>query len=72
MLDIASYVTMQGGANDGLHNQVSGYFWWAWNANSGTSQAMIVVGQVTELQDAAHRRTCGGYGCFVQAMSMGS
>lgn len=35
MLDIASYVTLSNGASDGLHNPVSGYFWWSWNANSG-------------------------------------
>ena len=35
MLDVAKYVNLEGPASDGLHNRVSGYFWWAWNANSG-------------------------------------
>ena len=33
--DFATWCNYQGGAQDGLHNAVSGVFWWAWNANSG-------------------------------------
>ena len=37
MADFATWCNNQGAAQDGLHNAVSGVFWWAWNANSGAS-----------------------------------
>jgi len=35
MADFALYLNNQGAGNDGLHNPISSWFWWAWNANSG-------------------------------------
>ncbi len=37
MLDTAKWMLNQGDADDGLHNPVSGWLWWAWNANSGSA-----------------------------------
>lgn len=37
MADFATWVNAAGAAADGLHNKVSGVFWWAWNANSGVN-----------------------------------
>lgn len=35
MADFALYLNNQGAGNDGQHNPISSWFWWAWNANSG-------------------------------------
>lgn len=35
MADFALYLNNQGAANDGQHNAIPSWFWWAWNANSG-------------------------------------
>ena len=35
MKDNAQYWLNTGAAKDGLHNKFNGYFFWAWNANSG-------------------------------------
>ena len=35
LLDLASYVSLANGADDGKHNAITSVFWWAWNANSG-------------------------------------
>ncbi|KAK9836719.1 hypothetical protein WJX74_006621 [Apatococcus lobatus] len=43
LLDLASYVSLSNGADDGKHNAITSAFWWAWNANSG--QGMGLVGQ---------------------------
>ncbi|KAK9864609.1 hypothetical protein WJX84_005551 [Apatococcus fuscideae] len=43
LLDLASYVSLANGADDGKHNAITSVFWWAWNANSG--QGMGIVGQ---------------------------
>eukprot|EP00884_Botryococcus_braunii_P019613 jgi/Botrbrau1/6335/Bobra.0339s0042.1 len=34
-LDLAAYVRAEGDANDGLHNPLSGFFWWAWGLGLG-------------------------------------
>jgi len=39
MADFALYLNNQGAANDGQHNAIPSWFWWAWNANSGQCQA---------------------------------
>lgn len=36
MQDLIPYFWNNGAAADGLHNKLSGVFWWAWNSNSGT------------------------------------
>ena len=38
MADFALYLNNQGAANDGQHNAIPSWFWWAWNANSGQCQ----------------------------------
>ena len=35
MRDFALYLNNQGAGNDGQHNAIPSWFWWAWNANSG-------------------------------------
>ena len=35
MTDMISYFQNSGAAADGLHNRLSGIFWWAWNSNAG-------------------------------------
>lgn len=35
MLDLAAYLRAEGDANDGLHNHLSGFFWWAWGLGLG-------------------------------------
>lgn len=35
MTDMISYFQNSGAAADGLHNRLSGVFWWAWNSNAG-------------------------------------
>ena len=40
MADFAAWCNNQGAAADGLHNAVSGVFWWAWNANSGQTSLL--------------------------------
>ena len=35
MADFALYLNNQGQGNDGQHNAIGSWFWWAWNANSG-------------------------------------
>ena len=37
MTDMIPYFQNSGAAADGLHNRLSGVFWWAWNSNSGNS-----------------------------------
>ena len=37
MADFASWFMNTGSAADGLHNKVSGVFFWSWNANSGVT-----------------------------------
>ena len=39
MTDMISYFQNSGAAADGLHNRLSGVFWWAWNSNAGRSPA---------------------------------
>jgi hypothetical protein len=34
-LDLAAYVRAEGDADDGLHNPLSGFFWWAWGMGLG-------------------------------------
>lgn len=34
-LDLAAYVRAEGDANDGLHNPLSGFIWWAWGMGLG-------------------------------------
>ena len=41
LLDLASYVSLSNGADDGKHNAITSAFWWAWNANSG--QGMFII-----------------------------
>lgn len=36
MQDLIPYFWNNGAAADGLHNKLSGVFWWAWNSNAGT------------------------------------
>lgn len=40
MQDLIPYFLNNGAAADGLHNRLSGVFWWAWNSNSGTPPAV--------------------------------
>jgi len=35
MQDLIPYFWNNGAAADGLHNKLSGVFWWAWNSNAG-------------------------------------
>ena len=35
MADFALYLNNQGSGNDGAHEYIGSWFWWAWNANSG-------------------------------------
>jgi len=35
MTDMIGYFQNAGAAADGLHNRLSGMFWWAWNSNAG-------------------------------------
>ena len=37
MQDLIPYFWNSGAAADGLHNRLSGVFWWAWNSNSGAA-----------------------------------
>ncbi|EIE18857.1 hypothetical protein COCSUDRAFT_59785 [Coccomyxa subellipsoidea C-169] len=41
MQDLIPYFLNNGAAADGLHNRLSGVFWWAWNSNSGTPPASL-------------------------------
>eukprot|EP00884_Botryococcus_braunii_P017026 jgi/Botrbrau1/4006/Bobra.0016s0017.1 len=41
MLDTAKWLLNQEEANDGLHNPISGWLWWAWNANSGDHLGLV-------------------------------
>jgi hypothetical protein len=37
MQDLIPYFSNAGAAADGLHNPLSGVFWWAWNSNAGVT-----------------------------------
>lgn len=39
--DMALWMRNTGVGNDGQHNAVSGFFWWAWNANSGDTGGIV-------------------------------
>ncbi|KAL0031693.1 hypothetical protein WJX79_001570 [Trebouxia sp. C0005] len=41
MADFALYLNNQGAGNDGQHNAISSWFWWAWNANSGDTGGIV-------------------------------
>ncbi|DBB06710.1 TPA: hypothetical protein ACH3X1_012211 [Trebouxia sp. C0004] len=41
MADFALYLNNQGAGNDGQHNPISSWFWWAWNANSGDTGGIV-------------------------------
>lgn len=41
MSDIAAYLNNSGGANDGLHNSISSWLYWDWNANSGDTGGIV-------------------------------
>ncbi|KAK9803427.1 hypothetical protein WJX72_011774 [[Myrmecia] bisecta] len=41
LVDIRSWMLNVAPAADGQHNKVSGYFWWAWNANSGDTKGLV-------------------------------
>ena len=43
MADFATWFMNSGAAADGLHNKVSGVFFWAWNANSGELAGLIMT-----------------------------
>nr|QOL01204.1 putative extracellular protein TR9_013c [Trebouxia lynnae] len=43
MADFALYLNNQGAGNDGQHNAIPSWFWWAWNANSGQSETFIIT-----------------------------
>lgn len=40
MQDLIPYFWNTGAAADGLHNRLSGVFWWAWNSNAGTDPSL--------------------------------
>jgi aryl-phospho-beta-D-glucosidase BglC (GH1 family) len=39
--DFARYLSATGPGADGQHQAVSGWFWWAWNANSGDTGGLV-------------------------------
>lgn len=41
MNDISSYLNNTGGAEDGLHQAVTNWFYWDWNANSGDTGGIV-------------------------------
>ncbi len=43
MADFALYLNNQGAGNDGQHNAISSWFWWAWNANSGRWSHVLLM-----------------------------
>lgn len=43
MTDMIPYWQNTGAAADGLHNRLSGMFWWAWNSNAGMALPAGVV-----------------------------
>ena len=53
MQDLIPYFWNSGAAADGLHNRLSGVFWWAWNSNSGAPHCIEEVST-----QAARGRSC--------------
>ena len=41
MQDLIPYWQNTGAASDGLHNRLSGVFWWAWNSNAGAHTGAV-------------------------------
>ncbi len=37
----ANYINNVGNGADGLHNPITSWFWWCWNANSGDTGGIV-------------------------------
>jgi len=39
--DLAKYMLQPGAGTDSLHNPVTSWFWWCWNANSADTGGLV-------------------------------
>lgn len=58
MTDMISYFQNSGAAADGLHNRLSGIFWWAWNSNAGKRSSGACPGCNTKWAGLQQRSQC--------------